>query len=183
MLKPGELELSGHARQVAAAVAAAVPEYVPAPQFSHTTLPLAILYVPATQAEHGPPSGPVYPALHVHAAIAVLTLGEFEFTGHVTQVAATVAAAVPEYVPAPQFSHTTLPLAILYVPVAQAEHASPSGPVYPALQVQAAAAELVLGELELPGHVTQVNAAVAAVAAEYVATAQPVHVALPVATL
>jgi hypothetical protein len=71
VLKIDELELSGHARQVAAVVAVAVPEYVPAPQFPHTTLPLAILYVPAAQAEHGPPSCPVYPVLQVHAAIAV----------------------------------------------------------------------------------------------------------------
>ena len=103
VLKPGELELPGHARQVTAAVAAAVPEYVPAPQFSHSALPLAILYVPATQAEHGPPSGPVYPALQVQAVAAELVLGEFEFTAHATQVTVVVAPGMLEYVPDPQF--------------------------------------------------------------------------------
>jgi len=58
-LEIGELELVGHARQAAAAVAPTVVEYVPAAQSVHTTLPVAVLYLPATQAVHVPPSGPV----------------------------------------------------------------------------------------------------------------------------
>ena len=53
----------------------------------------------------------------------------------------------------------------------------------PALQVQAARAELGLGELELPGHVRQVTANVAPVLVEYVPAAQSVHAALPVLIL
>jgi hypothetical protein len=103
--------------------------------------------------------------------------------GHVTQVDAAVAADVAEYVPTPQDVHPALPLAILYVPTPHGEHVPPFGPVYPGLQVQAATAILKLGELELPGHVTQVDAAVAADVAEYVPTAQGVHPALPLAIL
>jgi len=55
--------------------------------------------------------------------------------------------------------------------------------VYPALQVQSATASLELGELELPGHVTQVDAAVAPVEAEYVPTPQTLHSISPVLIL
>jgi hypothetical protein len=58
----GELELAGHAMHTVALVAPVVVEYVPVPQSAHAALPLAILYFPATQAVHGPPSGPVNPA-------------------------------------------------------------------------------------------------------------------------
>ena len=54
----GELELLGHARQVAAAEAPTVVEYVPAAQSVQTALPVAILYFPTTHAVHVPPSGP-----------------------------------------------------------------------------------------------------------------------------
>jgi len=163
----GELELAGHVTQVAVDVA----EYVPTPHGVQAVLPLAILYVPAAHGEHTPPFGPVNPALQVQAAIAELKLGELESPGHVTQAA--VAAVIPEYVPAPHGVQAALPLAILYVPTAHGEHTPPSGPVnpalqvssthvppfgpiYPVLQVQAVTAELMLGELELLGHVWQV---------------------------
>ena len=51
--------------------------------------------------------------MQVHAAMAVLWLGEFEFAAHATQVAVAVAAVMLEYVPAPQLLHAALPLAIL----------------------------------------------------------------------
>ena len=111
----GELELLGHARQVAAAEAPTVVEYVPAAQSVQTALPVAILYLPATQAVHVPPSGPVYPALHVQAARAVLGLGELELPGHARQADSSVAPVAGEYFPAAQFTHA---LATLYVPAA-----------------------------------------------------------------
>ena len=115
----------------------------------------------------------MYPALQVQSATASLVLGELELPGQAEQVDATVAAVAAEYVATPQLVHAALPLAILYVPTPHGEHVPPSGPVYPtsqvsnthgppfgptypALQVQAVTAELVLGELELPGHVWQV---------------------------
>jgi len=51
------------------------------------------------------------------------------------------------------------------------------------LQVQSATASLELGELELPGHVTQVAAAVAPVEAEYIPTPQLIQATLPLAIL
>jgi hypothetical protein len=136
-------------------------EYVPASQLMHATLPLVFLNVPAAHGEQAPPFGPVYPALQAHAVTAELVLGEFVFTGHTKQVDATVAPTVPEYFPAKQPVHDPLPLKSLYVPAPHASHGPPFGPVYPALQVQAAAAELMLGALELSAHARQVVAAVA----------------------
>ena len=124
----GELELLGHARQVATAVAAVVVEYVPAAQSVQTALPVAILYFPTTHAVHEPPSGPVNPTLQVQEARAVLGLGEFELPGHATQVDSSVAPVVGEYFAAAQSVQTALPVAILYFPTTHAVHVPPSGP-------------------------------------------------------
>lgn len=150
----------------------------------HATLPVAILYLPATQAVHTPPSRPVKPTLHVQAARAELVIGELELVGHVTQVVAIVAPVAVEYVPAEQSLHNTLPVLVLYLPATQAMHGpDPFGPENPTLHVQAASVELPSGELELAGQAPHVAAAVAPVAVEYVSAAQSVHVALPVAFL
>jgi len=96
-LEIGELEPAGHPRQVVATVAPTVVEYVAAPQSLHAALPVAILYLPATQAAHGPvPSGPEKPTLHVQAVRATLEIGELELVGHPIQVAAAVAPTVVE---------------------------------------------------------------------------------------
>jgi hypothetical protein len=52
-----------------ALVAPATPEYAPVGQFVHDALPLTFLNVPATQVVQTPPSGPVYPALHLQSEI------------------------------------------------------------------------------------------------------------------
>jgi len=44
-------------------------EYFPAPQSIQLLLPALVLYFPATQAVHGPPFAPVYPALHKHVEL------------------------------------------------------------------------------------------------------------------
>jgi hypothetical protein len=49
--------------------------------------------------------------------------------------------------------------------------------------LQAAGAELEIGELELAGHARQVAIAVAATAVEYMLAVQVVHVAVPVVVL
>jgi len=113
-------------------------EYDPAGQLTHALVP-ASEYEPAEQLTH-----------------ALVPASEYDPAGHVWQVAAAVAADEAEYVPTPHDVHPTLPVAILYVPAAHGEQTPPSGPVYPTLQVQSATASLELGELELPGHVTQV---------------------------
>ena len=59
----------------------------------------------------------------------------------------------------------------------------PSGPVDPALHVQVATDVLALGELELPGHATQVDSSVAPVVGKYFPAAQSVHAAEPLAIL
>ena len=143
-----------------------------------------LFHVPVGHAEHGPPSGPVYPALHVHTLDALQPLQDApELVAQATQVAASVAADVGEYVLAPQLVHVAEPVVVLYVPGKHAEQTPPSRPVKPTLQVHAARAELASGELELPGHVTQAAASVAPVVVEYVAAAQSAQTALPVPIL
>jgi hypothetical protein len=114
------------------------------------------LYVPLAQAVHSTLFGPVYPSLQSQDTSAELPLGETELVGHVKHVVSSVAATVveyfpiaqatqfavavvPEYFPAKQFEHDKVPLLDLKVPMAHAEHALLSGPVYPGLQRQAVA--------------------------------------------
>jgi hypothetical protein len=84
----GELELAGHATHAVAFDAFVIVEYVPAAQSVHAVLPIAVLYFPGTQAVHGPPSGPVNPALQptdTHAVIFELPTADVVPTGHATQ--------------------------------------------------------------------------------------------------
>ena len=59
-----ELVPAGQATHVVALVVPVLAEYVPAEQSVHPALPVIVLNLPATQAAHGPPSGPVDPGLH-----------------------------------------------------------------------------------------------------------------------
>jgi hypothetical protein len=63
-------------------VAPDTDEYVPVKQFVHEALPLLDLYDPATQPVQTPPSGPVYPTLHLQTLIPELDTGELLFVGH-----------------------------------------------------------------------------------------------------
>ena len=71
-------------RHTFALVAPDTPEYVPAEQFTHDEFPVIFLNFPATQAVQTPPSGPVYPALHLQSEIFfdVLVISEVENLGH-----------------------------------------------------------------------------------------------------
>jgi hypothetical protein len=83
----GELEFAGHSRHVDESVAFVLAEYVPAAQSTHAALPALVLYFPGTHATHGPPSGPVNPALQAvdtHALTFELPLGEVVPAGHET---------------------------------------------------------------------------------------------------
>ena len=60
---------------------------------------------------------------------------------------ATAPTAV-EYLPATQSVHAALPVAPLYFPETHRVHVPPSGPDEPALQMQAAKAELPAGASE-----------------------------------
>ncbi len=95
-LDTAELEFAGHDTQTAEAVDPTAIEYEPTPQSVHATLPLVVLYLPATQVEHTPPSGPVNPALQVQAAMAELDTTEFEFVGHAKHTPNVLAPTVVE---------------------------------------------------------------------------------------
>jgi hypothetical protein len=68
--------------QLALDIAATVAEYLPTGQLVHAAELVALLYFPATHAEHGPPFGPVYPDLQMQAVRATLVVGELEPSGH-----------------------------------------------------------------------------------------------------
>jgi hypothetical protein len=100
---------------------------------------------------HGPPPGPLWPALQAHVLSAVLPGGECEFTGQLKQEPTAEAARVVEYAPAPQSRHVEAPVIILYFPASHAAHLPPSGPVYPGLHRQLVRRLLPLGETEYSG--------------------------------
>jgi hypothetical protein len=87
-LAPVTIELLPAAQLIhtLAFVAPATPEYAPAGQFVHDALPLLFLYEPATQELQSPPSGPVYPTLHLQALCPELNIGELLFVGHTEHV-------------------------------------------------------------------------------------------------
>ena len=110
-------------------------EYVPAAQSEQVAVPVNVLYFPASHAVHVPPSGPVDPALHVHAVKEVLPTGALEFAGQSVQAAN--------------------PFTALYCPATHAAQGPPFGPVDPALQLQLVKPRLPAGELEFAGHARQ----------------------------
>jgi hypothetical protein len=81
-----------HEVQTLAPVAPVAPDHVPATQSVHAALPLLVLNLPATQADHVPPSAPVNPILQVQ--IFLSTIG-MEFEAQLKQV---VAPEIAEYV-------------------------------------------------------------------------------------
>jgi hypothetical protein len=64
VLELGAFVFEGQVKHVDKALAPTAAEYVPVPQSVHTTLPLLVLYLPATHSEQTPPSGPVVPGAH-----------------------------------------------------------------------------------------------------------------------
>jgi hypothetical protein len=79
----------------------------------HTPVPFPSLNVPAGQAEHGPPSFPMYPPSQMHCATSKLCAGEFEFAEQVCS--------------SPNMHH---------VPCWHREHVPPSSPLKPPTHVQ-----------------------------------------------
>jgi len=126
-------------------------------QAMHPALPAASLYVPATHAVHSPPSGPVYPALHLQAVTLSFPAADVESDDG-------------------QAKHSALPAVSLYVPATHAVHSPPSGPVYPALHLQSVTLSLPAGELE---YLTDE----AAVKLLYLPAAQSRHAADPLIAL
>jgi len=81
----------------------------------------------------------------------VLPTGALLFGLQATHAASAEAPVVVNIVSAAQSVHTALPLVVLYLPATHEVHVPPSGPVNPTLHVQAARAELEVGELEYAG--------------------------------
>jgi hypothetical protein len=147
-LADGELVFPGHTEHVTEVLAPITAEYVPVPQSVHATLPLIVLYFPATHTVQTPPFGPENPALQVQT---VLDAAELEFAGHAIQADETVAPTVTEYVPLEQSKQAVDPLTSLYLPATHAVHVPPFTPVYPALHEHAVMTELELGAFAFTG--------------------------------
>ena len=77
-LPTGESDIVGQSEQVVTCVAPAADEYLPATQLVQSTVPIVFLYFPATQLVHGPPFGPVKPALQMQAVEDELPAGVSE---------------------------------------------------------------------------------------------------------
>jgi len=148
-LDSGEFEFTGHDWHTSATAPTAV-EYCAAKQLLHGALPLCVLYLPATQAAHSPPSGPVNPALQVQSVCSLLATGALEFNGHATHTSDMAAISV-EYLATAQFVHRKSPRWGLYFPASHSEHALPLGPLNPALQSQSFRLMLAVGACVFAG--------------------------------
>ena len=97
-------------------------------------------------AAHCIPSGPVYPLLQVQLINIELPSAECVYAGHWLHVDSSISPVPAEYVPSEHCEHDDDPFTSLYVPAIHAAHATPSGPVYPLLQVQLVSSPLPSGE-------------------------------------
>jgi hypothetical protein len=147
---PDEL-LAGQLVHTPDPVAPGVVEYVSVPQSVHLVVPVSGLYFPATHDMHGPPFGPVAPALQVQFAKVPLPSGELEFVGQFEHVPLAVVPDSKKYVPAPQSEHTVDPGSALYLPATHAMQVPSFEPEYPALQAQLASEVDCTGEFEFAG--------------------------------
>jgi len=105
-LPAGELEFNGQALHVEFAEAPTAVEYVPVPQSLQAADPVNALYLPAAHAVHVPPSGPVDPALQVHAVKEVLPAGALEVSA-VKSTPRTMRSAIAEVASVLRYSSTT----------------------------------------------------------------------------
>jgi hypothetical protein len=87
-----------------------VLEYKERTQFAGQALqaadPVNVLYLPATHAVHVPPSGPVDPALQMHAVKEVLPIGALEVSA-VKSTPRTMRSAMAEVASVLRYSSTT----------------------------------------------------------------------------
>lgn len=88
VVEPGTLENApaGQMLHTLALLAAGTFEYVPDRQFVHNALPVLFLNLPVTQAVQAPPSGPVYPVIHLQSEMVFddVENGAYVFAGHDT---------------------------------------------------------------------------------------------------
>ena len=78
-------------------------------------LPDELLYLPATQLVHGPPSGPLKPLLHAQSLAESLPEGELDPAGQVEQVLDVDAPEAAEYLPLPQSVQVDEPAHMQYI--------------------------------------------------------------------
>ena len=71
-----------------------------------------------------------------------LASGEVLYCGHMMHASSEMLAVLFKYLPLAHSRHGVDPLISLKVPAGHSMHAPPSGPVYPALQLQAVSALL-----------------------------------------
>jgi len=103
-------------------------------QGAHATM---LLYFPASQASQEFSAAFLpYPLLHVQFGRITLPAFEIEPAGHEIHVDLLVAANELENVFRGHSEHADDPLTSLYCPLVHALHIPPSGPLYPALQMQ-----------------------------------------------
>jgi hypothetical protein len=131
-----------------------IGELAPAGHAVHNTLPCVGLYVPVSQAVHGPPFDPVNPRLHVQSTDRKDPVADVQLL-------------------AGQVVHTGFP-STQYVPCAQTVHGPPSGPVNPRLHLQSVSATFTSPNVQLPAG--QVVHTAFPVTALYFPSAQTVHV-------
>jgi hypothetical protein len=124
--------------------------------------PFTFLNVSVGHPAHGPPSGPVFPALQIQDVFSIAAFKILpEFRGHILQLRE--------------------PIVLLYRPATHAVHVPPLGPVYPMLQKQLAAEVCPVREwFEFNGQATQLAVLVVDL---YVLGGQLVHVVVILVTL
>ena len=109
-------------RQVDSELCAELVDILPAGQPVHAPEPSPPLKVPATQGVHAPPSGPVYPRLHVQPDDDDAPGRENEYKGQTLQSDSFVLPQSLENVPAGQRRHSAEPTMSLNVPARHARH-------------------------------------------------------------
>jgi hypothetical protein len=155
-----------HVQSPRASLAAA--ELEPVGQEVQAALPLVALYLPTSQLEHDPPSGPLNPALHTHPVMTLLPAEDTECMGqdvhvlepaaanelaaHREQVNGVVAATAAEKVPAGQEVQAPEPSVSLNFPERHTLQRPPFSPVYPLLQRQSCIDTLPAADIVLAGH-------------------------------
>jgi len=179
-LPAGDCEFATHPTH-AFEVSPLAVEYWLIKQSVHPTLPVVVLYFPATHSTHTPPLGPVAPWLQMQLAGVPLPIGDCEFAPHGEQVF-DVASTIVEYWLATQSVQVAAPLSILYFPATQPLHVCPLGPVNPALHEQSFTASLATGASEFDGQFWHVSI-MAAVDVENLPLTQSVHGSVPLAVL
>jgi hypothetical protein len=95
-LDPADCEFAGQLEHAPTDVAPVTMEKVLAEQLVHNDEPMTVLYFPATHNEHGPPFGPLAPALQTHAVTTELPPTELELSGQLRKTSLVFAPSAPE---------------------------------------------------------------------------------------